>query len=118
MSIDPSALTPYREAMGSAADEFVIDLINTYLTSTQELLDALYTSVSNADAKIFTRSAHTLKSNSAIFGAEYLSSLCLELETEGKNTNLATLLPKMDQVKAEYQQVCRELVDLRNSLTR
>ncbi len=117
MSIDPSALTPYREAMGNAADEFVIDLISTYLNSTQELLDALYTSASNADAKIFTRSAHTLKSNIAIFGAEYLSKLCLELETEGKNGNLTMLLPKIDRVKTEYQQVCRELAELRHSLT-
>lgn len=116
MSIDPSALAPYREAMGSAADIFVVELIDTFLGSTQELVDALYKSASTGDTTIFTRSAHTLKSNSAIFGAKFLSGLCLELETAGKSAELASLLPKIDQLKVEYDQVCRELADLRKSL--
>ena len=116
MSIDPTALGPYRDAMGSAADSFVIDLIDTFLSSTYELVDALYASVSNGDAKLFTRSAHTLKSNSAIFGAQFLSGLCHQLELDGKSADLVTLLPKIDQLKVEYQQVCRELTDLRQSL--
>ena len=116
MSIDPAALIPYREAMGPDADSFVADLIDTFLSSTQEIVAALYTSMPTADAQLFTRSAHTLKSNSAIFGAQVLSSLCFELESAGKSADLTTLLPKVDQVKAEYQQVCRELVDLRTSL--
>jgi HPt (histidine-containing phosphotransfer) domain-containing protein len=116
-SIDPTALIPYREAMGSGADSFVIDLIETFLGSTQELVDALDTSVLSGDAKVFTRAAHTLKSNSAIFGANLLSNLSFELELAGKNTDLATLLPKIEQLKTEYQQVCRELVKLRQSIT-
>ena len=116
MSIDPAALDPYREAMGAGADSFVVDLIDTLLNTTNNLVDVLYTSISTGDAKSFTRSAHTLKSNSAIFGAQVLSKQCYELETQGKTAELATLLPKIDQLKLEYQQVCSELNALRASL--
>ena len=117
MSIDPAALDPYRDAMGDEADSFVIDLIDTFLAGTQEIVVALYTSISTDDAKLFVRSAHTLKSNSAIFGAQVLSSMAFELEKAGKTDLLATLLPKVDQLKVEYQQVCHELTDLRRGLS-
>lgn len=116
MSIDPSALDPYREAMGPQADTFVIDLIDTFLGTSGQQVDALYTSLAKSDAKTFTRSAHTLKSNSAIFGAHELSNLCSELEAAGKSSNLATLLPLIEQLKVEYHQVCQELTQLRHTL--
>jgi HPt (histidine-containing phosphotransfer) domain-containing protein len=116
VSIDPYALTPYREAMGAEADAFVIDLIETFLATSQELVDALYTSLAAADSQTFTRCAHTLKSNSAIFGAYPLSDLCKELEIAGKSGSMAGLLPKINLLKAEYNQVCRELASLRQSL--
>lgn len=116
MSIDPAALSPYRDVMGPDADSFIVDLIDTFLSTTQELVVALYTSISTGDSKLFTRSAHTLKSNSAVFGAQLLAGLCLELESAGKNADLVTLLTKVDQVKTEYEQVCHELVSLRQGL--
>lgn len=113
-SIDPSALNPYMEVMGMPG---VVDLLDVFLSSTPELVDSLYTCVSSGDAKLFSRSAHTLKSNSAIFGAQTLSQICLELETAGKDVNLPELLPKVEQLKTEYVQVCRELAELRERLT-
>lgn len=117
MSIDPSALAPYRDAMGAGADAFVIDLIDTFLATSGQLVDGLYTSLAESDAKTFTRCAHTLKANGAIFGARHLLNLCKELESTGKSSNLTgALFPLLDQLKAEYKQVCRELVVLRESL--
>jgi HPt (histidine-containing phosphotransfer) domain-containing protein len=113
MSIDPAALAPYREALGTG---FILELIDSFLSSTPEIVSALSSSISANDVTLFTRSAHTLKSNSIIFGAQLLSGLSLELETAGKTVELATLLPKVDRVKLEYEQVCRELVELRKSL--
>lgn len=113
-SIDPSALDPYMEVMGMPG---VIDLLDVFLSSTPELVDALCTCVSSGDTKLFTRSAHTLKSNSAIFGAQTLSQICMELEAAGKSTvNLPDLRPRVDQLKTEYGQVCRELAELRERL--
>lgn len=113
MSINPAALTPYREALGTG---FIVELIDTFLNSTQEIISALYSAIETHDVPLFTRSAHTLKSNSIIFGAELLSGLSFELEIAGKTAELATLRPKVDQLKVEYAQVCLELADLRRSL--
>ena len=117
MSIDPSALVPYRDAMGAQADAFVIDLIDTFLSSSEQLVNGLYTSLAESDATTFTRCAHTLKSNSAIFGARLLLNLCKELEAIGKSNDLSgALFPLLDQLKTEYKQVCKELAELRKSM--
>lgn len=117
MSIDPAALIPYREVMGDDADAFVIDLIDTYLTNSEQLAQAIVTSFASGDAETFMRSAHTLKSNSAVFGAQVLADFCLELELAGKKATLDGLQPKIDQMKAEYAQVRQELAALRQTLT-
>ena len=117
MSIDPSALVPYRDAMGAQADAFVIDLIDTFLSSSEQLVNGLYTSLAESDATTFTRCAHTLKSNSAIFGARLLLNLCKELEAIGKSNDLSgALFPLLDQLKTEYKQVCKELAVFRQSM--
>ena len=116
MSIDPSALIPYRTVMGDDADAFVADLIDSYLVSSVELVAALDAALPASNAESFVRSAHTLKSNSAIFGAEALAAYCQELELAGKDGNLAGLRAKIDVLKIEHKQVCQELADLRRTL--
>lgn len=116
MSIDPSVLDPYRNVMGAEADSFVADLIDSYLLNSLELVTGLDSSLADNDTLSFSRSAHTLKSNSAIFGAYVLVDFCQELELAGKNGDLTGLQPKIDKLKVEYQQVCQELTDLRRTL--
>ena len=116
MSIDPSALAPYRDVMGAEADSFVADMIDSYLANSIELVNALDSALAAADAPTFARSAHTLKSNSAIFGAHALVAMCQELELAGKNGELSGLQDKIGQLKSEYQVVRGELADLRSSL--
>ena len=116
MSIDPSVLTPYRDLMGAEADSFVADLIDSYLANSIELVKALDSALASGDAPTFARSAHTLKSNSAIFGAYPLVALCQELELAGKDNELSGLQDKLGQLNGEYRIVCRELADLRHSL--
>jgi len=117
MSIDPSVLIPYRNVMGADADSFVADLIDSYLANSGAFVAAIDSSLASNDIEVFTRSAHTLKSNSAIFGANILSAFCQELELAGKNGKLNDLQAKIDQMKVEHTQVCQELSDLRRSLT-
>ena len=116
MSIDPSVLIPYRDVMGAEADSFEADLIDSFLVNSRVLVQQLDSSMAGNDAVTFTRTAHTLKSNSAIFGAYVLSNFCQELELAGRNGNLGGLQAKIEQLGVEYEQVCRELADLRGSL--
>ena len=116
MSIDPSVLRPYRDLMGAEADSFVADLIDSYLANSVELVKAMDTALAADDAPTFMRSAHTLKSNSAIFGAYLLVALCQELELAGQNNELSGLQDKIERLNSEYRVVCRELADLRHNL--
>jgi HPt (histidine-containing phosphotransfer) domain-containing protein len=116
MSIDPSVLIPYRRIMGAEADSFIAELIDNYLAHSDELVAGLDSSLASNDADLFTRSAHTLKSNSGIFGARKLSDFCQELEVAGKNGNLTGLEAQIDTMKVEYQQVRQELAELRSTL--
>jgi HPt (histidine-containing phosphotransfer) domain-containing protein len=117
MSIDPSALNPYRNVMGAEADSFVADLIDSYLANTGELVAGIDSSLVSNDTVIFSRSAHTLKSNSAVFGAHVLAGFCQELEMAGKEGDLTGLEAKIERMKVEYKQVCQELADLRRTLS-
>jgi len=116
MSIDPSALEPYRTVMGADADAFVVDLIESYLANSGDLVAAMDAGLSSNNIDSFVRAAHTLKSNSAIFGAQTLAGFCQGLETTGKEGNLAGLQGKVDELKAEYGQVCQDLAELRKTL--
>lgn len=116
MSIDPAVLSPYRDLMGDEADSFVADMIDSFLANSVELVKALDTSLAADDAPTFARSAHTLKSNSALFGAQTLAALCQELELAGKDNELGGLQEKLEDLNREYKSVCGELADLRRSL--
>ena len=61
--------------------------------------------VENADPAGLRLAAHSLKSNSAEFGAITLSNVCSELEVMGKAGTLTGAAQKVAQAEAEYEQV-------------
>jgi len=114
--IDPNSLDPYREMMGDEADAFVADILDTYLANSVQLVSDIETSFAAQDAATFVRSAHTFKSNSAMFGAQTLAGFALKLELAGKANTLNGLQPIIDQLKTEYAFVRDELTELRRTL--
>jgi HPt (histidine-containing phosphotransfer) domain-containing protein len=65
------------------------------------------------DADLFRRSAHSLKSNSAAFGAMTLAELARELEILGKEGCLEGTQDKVVQAENEFQrgqQALKELI--------
>jgi two-component system sensor histidine kinase/response regulator len=59
------------------------------------------------------RSAHSLKSNSAEFGATALSSLSRELEEMARNRSLEGAMEKVVSAEKEYQRVRGALEEIR-----
>ncbi len=57
------------------------------------------------DAKGLQLAAHSLKSNSAEFGATKLSGLCRDLEDQAKGGMLDGVVEKLGQARSEYQRV-------------
>jgi len=100
--LDPAALEGLREIGG---DEFVADLIETFLADAPQLLAALR----GPDADEVRRAAHTLKSNGATFGATRLSELCRELELLAKTGDISGASDLAARIEAEYALVAEEL---------
>ena len=90
--------------IGTDAD-FVRDLIDTFLDDTPKMLGEMRQALTTHDAETFRRAAHSLKSNSASFGAMQLSAQAKELEMLGKTGNLAEVGDRLTVLAAEFDRV-------------
>jgi HPt (histidine-containing phosphotransfer) domain-containing protein len=100
--LDRSALEGLREMGG---DEFVADLVDTFLADAPPLLAALR----GTDVEEVRRAAHTLKSNGTTFGATRFAELCRELENQAKRGDLSAAPELVSRIEAEYALVAAEL---------
>ena len=88
---------------------FLTELIDSYLDNTQSLLQEIYTSLTQQNFSVMLRAVHTLKSSSSVIGAEDLSNLCRELETNLRNDKIEDLDSKINKITEEYAHVQVEL---------
>lgn len=106
--IDHGALDVLLEAVGGDA-AFLAELIDAYFVDTRELLATMRGSLATEDAQALQRAAHSLKSNSASFGAHTLAGLCRELEECGAANRLAGADALVAETETEYSRVERTL---------
>jgi PAS domain S-box-containing protein len=107
--IDPKKYKEFCDAMGA---DFIGEVIAVFNEDAPELLEQMKQALAAADAELFRRAAHSLKSNSAAFGADKLAGLARELERLGKEGSLAAVGDKVAQAEAEYQRVQQALQEL------
>jgi HPt (histidine-containing phosphotransfer) domain-containing protein len=99
-----SALERLRELAGGDAG-FLQEMVETFLADAPGMLVEMRQSLEREDAATLRRSAHSLKSNSADFGARVLYDLCRELEMMGKAGALEGAAGKLASIEAEWAQV-------------
>ena len=104
VELDSAALDNLRETVGGD-DEFLIELVETFLEDAPQMLADMRTAAETGDAPGLRLAAHSLKSNSAEFGAMSLSALCKELEMMGKDGRTDGALPLIDRADAEFEAV-------------
>ena len=92
---------------------FLTELIDTYFEDSASLLPAMRQALAVGSAEQLRRAAHSLKSNSASFGAQELAWLCRELEEQGRAGALGGAAERLAQVEAEYERVRRALLAAR-----
>jgi histidine phosphotransfer protein HptB len=97
-----AALARLEETVGDRA--FVAELIGDFLAELPAQLAELRDAFSAGDAERLRRSAHTLKSNAATFGAEALTSACRELEHAAGAAPSADAAELVARVEAEAAQ--------------
>jgi HPt (histidine-containing phosphotransfer) domain-containing protein len=113
--LDPAALANLRNVVGD--DDFMVELIETFLTDAPQLIKDMETAVATNDAALLRLSAHSLKANSADFGATALYKLCVTLEGLGKNGEMVGTADLVAQLRTEYTQVEKTLQELAQSLS-
>jgi HPt (histidine-containing phosphotransfer) domain-containing protein len=85
--------------------EFLAELLRTFFDDTAAQLAVLHRSLGDRQAEEFRRAAHSLKSNSATFGALRLSRMCRELEALAAGGSLEGAEARLALTEAEYERI-------------
>jgi CheY-like chemotaxis protein len=101
--LDTAALKRLKETLGSQAEAMFPALLEDFFRDGARLLSAAHSALEKNDLQELRRSAHTLKSNGATFGALRLSMAAKELESLAKQgiINGAEALIKRTQQEFE-----------------
>jgi two-component system sensor histidine kinase/response regulator len=113
--LDPAAIDGMREMVGGD-DEFLADLIDTFLKDAPRMLSDMRQALEAGDAEVLRRVAHSLKSNSDSFGATVLGDLCRGLEKMGKANALEGADALIARADAEFVQVQAAIETVRRGL--
>ncbi|HEX9115472.1 MAG TPA: Hpt domain-containing protein [Anaerolineae bacterium] len=107
--------TVFEELAASTGNDqvFLAELIDTYLADADELLAQMRGSLGAHDLEGFRRAAHSLKSNSANFGATGLASQARELELMARAGSLDGAAEKVAGVEDGFARVSAALRRLR-----
>jgi HPt (histidine-containing phosphotransfer) domain-containing protein len=104
----------FDELVNMVGADFIGELIDTFLEESPQLISTLTESLASADTDGFRRAAHSLKSNSATFGAMKLSEIAKELELMAKNNQIDQAGSKIDQLVSQHTPVESKLREVRN----
>jgi HPt (histidine-containing phosphotransfer) domain-containing protein len=102
--IDRAAFNNLVESVGGD-QEFLGELLQTYFDDSPRQMEAMHAALAQGNAEDFRRAAHSLKSNSANFGAMALSRLAKGLEDLGKAGTLDGAAQGVAAAEQEYLRV-------------
>ena len=111
-TIDLATFEALKEAAGG---DFVLELVDTFLSEAPVMLDDLRSALAADDADRFRRAAHSLKSNSMTFGALTLGAMAKSLELGGIGPVRQAGGEPLDRLADEYARVAQALSELRNA---
>lgn len=103
--LDAKALKNLRMLAETYEPGFLTSLIDDYLANAASLLQSMRTAVVGRDTYTVNRTAHTLKSSSANYGATKLSALCREMEIYARLGRLDGADERLRQIEAEFDRV-------------
>jgi HPt (histidine-containing phosphotransfer) domain-containing protein len=109
-TIDASALATLLETVGGDK-EFLDELIVTFLEDAPGMLHEMEHAIVENDADKLRLVSHSLKTNSAQFGATALFELCRDIEMQAKEGNVAA--SQVAEAQTEYANVRQALENLR-----
>jgi HPt (histidine-containing phosphotransfer) domain-containing protein len=105
-ALDTTALETIRALGGEQTPDLLEQIVRLYLEGAPELIASIRAGLAAADNDQVRLAAHSLKSSSANLGATRLAELCKKLEMAARANALATEVPALPEVEAEYERVC------------
>lgn len=97
-------------------NEMMIDLIDTSLETSPDLLENLSQATETGDGTAIKEAAHSLKSSNAQMGALRFATLCQEMENYGKSNEIEKARTHLPVLVNEYKLVSAALRAWRESL--
>jgi HPt (histidine-containing phosphotransfer) domain-containing protein len=113
-ALDPAAIRVLSDMVGGDR-ETLVEIVDAFLEEGPQRVAELRRGVTEGEAVLAGRAAHTLKANGQTFGASALEELCRELETRARTDDLAGVASLVDRVDEEWARVLVELVELRHT---
>jgi histidine phosphotransfer protein HptB len=103
----------FNELQSSTGNDFVSELVTTFLEEAPGLLAELRGAAAARDVDCYRRAAHSLKSNAQTFGATRLGVLARELEQAPLGGNEAQNSKALAALEAEYAKAAAALTALK-----
>jgi two-component system, sensor histidine kinase and response regulator len=108
----PSADSAIRARLADVAgddEEFMIELVNAFLSGGEDTVQELRAAVELADAAAIGRAAHKLKGAAANLHVNNLATLSFDLETRAKSGQKADWRADFEKIAAEFARVGNSL---------
>jgi GAF domain-containing protein/HPt (histidine-containing phosphotransfer) domain-containing protein/ActR/RegA family two-component response regulator len=106
--LDEAVLGELRAATGDD-DEFIVDLVETYVTEGAANLEGILAAAAAGDPVAIVRPAHTLKSSSASLGAMRLSAIAKAIEEAGRTAVSDELAVDAERARATWLETLEAL---------
>ncbi|MFM9886637.1 MAG: PAS domain S-box protein [Burkholderiales bacterium] len=103
--LDPKVLDKLRALGRPGKPNMLVKLAGLFFVSAAKEIQHMVDAIGNDDAQALRSAAHTLKSASAQFGASALNRLCIALEAEAANGQLAAAAAQVPPLQIEYEEV-------------
>ncbi len=113
--LDLNELLILQEALGERAEMLLGELIASYFKQVEKLISEARQALAEGRNQDLCRAAHTLKSNSATFGAKRLQAIANQLEDLANQNEIATAQALIDQAAAEFTVVRAALIQAQNT---
>ena len=108
--LDISTLKRLHHSLGKQADILMPSLLQNFKDDTQNLLLAGSEALRQGAVEELRRAAHTIKSNTATFGAMSMSTLARQLEAHARDNDLDHAEEIINKLKLEFEKVKEALI--------
>ena len=114
VAVERSHLESIQELQRVGAPNLLKKMMELFFTGSPRHIDGMSLAIASGDAVGLWNAAHTFKSSSAILGALNLSEMCRVMEANGRAGDLEGAKELLDEIKDEFETVCRTLAAIRD----